>query len=70
MDTKVTSTKSAEDILSAYNVTINDIKHMWEGQFEIPKEIVKHIETECRYKVYLEKQQKVLFLKINNRLGN
>jgi len=49
--------KSAEDILSSYSTTrIEDIQSVWQDKFQIEPQITKHIETECRYKIYLTKQ--------------
>ena len=41
---------------------IDEIESIWESEFEIPTEIKRHLETECKYRVYLDKQEKVILL--------
>ena len=60
MDPKSPALKSANDILSGYNMKIDEIESIWESEFEIPPEIKRHLETECKYRVYLDKQEKVI----------
>lgn len=42
------------------NLLLQDLEPFWENKFTIPKQIKKHLETECKYKVYLDKQTKVI----------
>eukprot|EP01016_Furgasonia_blochmanni_P045164 TRINITY_DN6334_c0_g1_i2.p1 TRINITY_DN6334_c0_g1~~TRINITY_DN6334_c0_g1_i2.p1 ORF type:complete len:162 (-),score=42.30 TRINITY_DN6334_c0_g1_i2:131-616(-) len=48
----------ALEMLSNFNVSISEVEHLWREEFTIDPRIQKHLETECRYKVYLEKQIK------------
>lgn len=59
MGSKNTSGKTAEDIISNYNVGIDDIKKAWDSIYTIPPQIQSHLEAEIKYKVYLERHDKV-----------
>lgn len=59
MGAKTTSGKTAEEILSSYPVGIEDIKKAWSSVYSIPSQIQSHLEAEIKYKVYLERHDKV-----------
>ena len=50
--------RSAAEILESFNVSINDIEEKWTEIFHIDSLVQEHVETELKYKVYLEKQRK------------
>lgn len=50
--------RSAAEILESFNVSINDIEENWAEAFHIDSLVQEHVETELKYKVYLEKQRK------------
>lgn len=51
-------TRSAAEVLETYNVGIKDIEHFWKDEFTISDLIKEDVETELKYRLYLEKQKK------------
>lgn len=47
--------KTAADIIEGYEKTIDEIKHAFEDEFVIEPQIINHLNTECKYRVYIEK---------------
>lgn len=50
--------RTGAEILEAFNIGIKDIEHLWNDQFKIDDLIKDHVETELKYRIYLEKQKK------------
>ena len=49
--------RSAKEMLSSDKVKINNLLNMWPELNKIPKKLHLQIETDCRYSVYLKRQQ-------------
>lgn len=58
MGAENTAPRSASEILELFPVALAEIEENWRGQFEISGLVREHVETELRYKVYLEKQRR------------
>lgn len=52
------SPKTAAEILENYNLGIQDIEGLWGDKFVIPQIVKDHVETELKYRIYLDKQRK------------